>query len=158
MPVSNAANTANAVVIHDNGEAVPASQYLSHLFTTDMDNPASQPSGAQMIAFPVHSANMQPGLYAGSSSIKQAAWLAQPLFLLGNDVQSRAWLAANLPRLRELDAAGIVVNVETYADFRTLQVLADGLPLAPASADGLALSLPVKVYPILIGRNGEISQ
>ncbi len=145
-------------VLHDTGEAVPAGQYWAQFFVTEEDNPSDEPPGKQLVAFPVRTNSMQVGVLASPTSIKQPAWLSHPVFLIGTDQQSRAWLDANLASLRQHQATGIVVNIDSYEVFREMQILAKGLLLAPASADGLALSLGVSVYPILILADGSIVQ
>ncbi len=145
-------------IIHDSGDAVPSAQYLAQLFTVDMDDPASKPVGLNVVSFPVRTASMTPSVLKTPHTINKPEWLVHPVFLIGADRQSRTWLAANLTRLQQLDALGIVVDADDYAAFRALQQVAVGLPLAPASADGLAPSLGLTVYPVLLHIDGEITQ
>lgn len=147
-----------ADVIHDTGEAVPSAQYLAQLFAIDSDNPTQHPPGLQFVNFPIRSDGMTPGILLARSSIKRPAWLAQPVFLIGTDPQSRTWLTQNLARLKTMDALGIVVDVDNYKAFRELQMQAPGVSLAPASANGFAQSLGVSTYPVLIQTDGGIEQ
>ena len=148
-----------AEVIHDSGLTVPSAQYLAQLFTLNQENPAEQPVGTKIVAFPVTTASMTPGALAGSITIKQPVWLAQPVFFIGTDDRSKAWLQEKRDALRSANAIGIVVEAASYAAFRELQLLANGIPLAPASADGgLAQSLGVSAYPFLIRTDGSITQ
>lgn len=145
-------------IIHDSGEAVPSAQYLAHLFTIDADNPASGPVGLQVVSFPVRTGSMKPGVLDTPRTVRKPEWLVHPVFLIGSDQTSRTWLAANLARLQQLHALGIVVDVDDYVAFHALQQSAVGLALAPASMDGLTQSLEVSVYPVLLQLNGEIVQ
>ena len=145
-------------VIHDSNDAVPSAQYLSQLFIIDVDNPNSQAAGLPLVSFPIRTSNMAPGILAKTQSINQPAWLVHSVFLIGTDSQSRTWLTTNLQQLQQRNAMGIVVNVDSYAAFREMQQLAVGLALAPASVDGLAQSLGLSVYPVLLQLNGEITQ
>mgnify|MGYP002713069458 CR=1 FL=1 len=49
------------------------------------------------------------------------------LFLIGDDERSRAWLRQRQAALRELQAVGLVVNVESMAALTALRRLAPGL-------------------------------
>jgi integrating conjugative element protein (TIGR03765 family) len=78
----------------------------------------------------------------------------QPLFLVGDDDLSREWLKTRGDVLRELNAVGLVVNVANPAALENLRRLADGLEMAPASADQLAELLQLSHYPVLITATG----
>jgi integrating conjugative element protein (TIGR03765 family) len=77
-----------------------------------------------------------------------------PLFMIGDDDQSRAWLREHLPRLRALRAVGFVVHVETAEALASLRELAAGLTLVPASGDDLGQRLGLRHYPVLITATG----
>ena len=78
----------------------------------------------------------------------------RPLFLIGDDERSRAWLQQRQAALRELGAVGLVVNVESAAALAELRRLAAGLILSPASGDDLAQRLGLRHYPVLITSTG----
>jgi integrating conjugative element protein (TIGR03765 family) len=73
-----------------------------------------------------------------------------PLFLIGDDPRSRAWLEQRRGRLQQLHAVGLVVNVSTPAALAQLRQTAKGLVLAPVAADELAQRLVLHHYPVLI--------
>lgn len=73
-----------------------------------------------------------------------------PLFLIGDDDRSRAWLRERSPELRVLRAVGFVVNVSSANALASLRELAPGLTLAPASGDDLGARLGLRHYPVLI--------
>ncbi|MAZ71222.1 integrating conjugative element protein [Porticoccus sp.] len=73
-----------------------------------------------------------------------------PFFLVGNDPLSRAWLRQQADVLRNLDAMGLVVNVDTLDELEQLRDSVPGLTLSPVSADELAGRLGLKHYPVLI--------
>ena len=77
-----------------------------------------------------------------------------PLFLVGDDDRSRAWLRQRHKILRELHAVGLVVNVTTPEALAALRRLAPGLMLSPASGDDLAQRLRLRHYPVLITATG----
>jgi integrating conjugative element protein (TIGR03765 family) len=77
-----------------------------------------------------------------------------PLFLIGDDDRSRAWLREHLPRLRTLRAVGFVVRVDSAQALTSLRELASGLTLVPASGDDLGNRLGLRHYPVLITATG----
>ena len=77
-----------------------------------------------------------------------------PLFLVGDDDRSRAWLKQRRVELQAQRAVGLVVNVATPEALAALRRLAPGLVLSPASGDDLAHRLGIKHYPVLITATG----
>jgi integrating conjugative element protein (TIGR03765 family) len=145
-------------IVHDSCNAVPSAQYLAQLFTVDMEDLSSKPTGLNFVTFPVTTTTMSPGTLPAGTRIKQPDWLVQPVFLIGSDPQSRTWLTQHLPALQAANALGIVVSINSYADFRAMQNAAPDVSLAPASADGLACGLGIAVYPVLVHTDGEVTQ
>jgi len=77
-----------------------------------------------------------------------------PIFLIGDDSRSRAWLRANTEKLHALRAVGFVVQVESEDALQSLRHLAPDLTLVPASGDDLAQRLGLKHYPVLVTATG----
>ncbi|SOC44699.1 integrating conjugative element protein [Shinella sumterensis] len=77
-----------------------------------------------------------------------------PMFLVGDDERSRAWLRERGHILRDLNAVGLVVNVETAEALANLRKLAGSLTLSPSSGDDLAGRLGLRHYPVLITATG----
>ena len=100
---------------------------------------------------PVRSERLSPGEV--QRRVIQAPGLT-PIFLIGDDDLSRAWLTERLSALRDRNAIGLVVNVETADALASLRQLAGGLMLAPVSGDDLAARLGLKHYPVLITATG----
>lgn len=111
--------------------------------------PTQRFSEADML--PVRSALLTPGT-VGRREI-QAPGL-RPLFLVGDDERSRAWLRHRADALLELGAIGLVVNVEAPNGLTELRRLAPGLILSLVSADDLARRLHFNHYPVLITATG----
>ncbi|MFG1304678.1 integrating conjugative element protein [Xanthobacter autotrophicus] len=112
--------------------------------------PVGKPaSEADML--PVRSERLSPG--EEPRRVLQAPGLT-PIFLIGDDSRSRAWLMERGSVLRDLNAIGLVVNVETAAALASLRKLAVGLRLAPVSGDDLARRLGLTHYPVLITATG----
>ena len=100
---------------------------------------------------PVRSARLSPG--DEPRRVIRAPGLT-PLFLVGDDDRSRAWLKQRRAELQALRAVGLVVNVATPEALVALRRLAPGLMLSPASGDDLAHRLGIKHYPVLITATG----
>jgi len=111
--------------------------------------PSRQFAEADML--PVHSARLSPGEV--KHRVIQAPGLI-PMFLVGDDDRSRAWLRQRASALRDLGAVGLVVQVESPQALASLRALAPGLTLAPVSGDELAQRLRLRHYPVLITATG----
>lgn len=82
---------------------------------------------------------------------------AAPMFLLGADDVSRRWLAQNKDKLASIHAIGLVINVQTLDELKSLRLIAPELELLPAPADTLSDRLGLHHYPVIISAEG-ISQ
>lgn len=109
------------------------------------DVPRARFSEADLL--PVRSSQLTPGNV--ERRVINAPGLT-PLFLIGDDARSRAWLRARIDSLRTLRAVGFVVNVDSLDALTALRQMAPGLTLAPASGDDLAQRLALHHYPVLI--------
>jgi len=100
---------------------------------------------------PVRSTRLTPGRV-------EARTVALPglpaMFLIGDDPLSRRWLESNLTTLQDLNAWGLVVQVESAAALAELRQLSPGLRLLPASGDQLAEHLGLRHYPVLLTATG----
>ncbi|QEA38633.1 integrating conjugative element protein [Pistricoccus aurantiacus] len=77
-----------------------------------------------------------------------------PIFLIGDDDLSHQWLVQRGDILREMNAVGLVVQVQDIASLKALRAETQGLELRPVSGDGLADRLGLQHYPVLISRRG----
>ncbi|MAM55827.1 MAG: integrating conjugative element protein [Salinicola sp.] len=77
-----------------------------------------------------------------------------PIFLIGDDALSRDWLAQRGDILRDMNAVGLVVQVQDEPSLQALRAEAEGLELRPVSGDGLAGRLGLQHYPVLISARG----
>ncbi|RSH69221.1 integrating conjugative element protein [Stutzerimonas stutzeri] len=116
----------------------------------EMPRPPAQ-AFSESAMLPVRSLRLSPGEVA--RRVIEAPGLP-PLFLVGDDERSRAWLRQRALRLRELDAVGLVVNVVSAEALATLRTLAPELSLAPVAGDDLAERLGLRHYPVLITATG----
>jgi len=143
-----APGSATLIVVRDVG-GVSALPYYAPL---SVDAQVAQPVPGEAPAtsldpFPVHSSQLSPGPVVPRPL--DIAGFA-PIFLIGDDAFSRRWLSEQAPRLRDLHATGFVVEVLSRSAFESLQRLAPGIPLSPASGDDLAQRLKIEHYPVLM--------
>ncbi|WP_437610033.1 integrating conjugative element protein [Erwinia sp. V71] len=100
---------------------------------------------------PVRSERLSPG--DEPRRVIQAPGLT-PVFLIGDDERSRAWLLERKAALHEISAIGLVVNVGSAEELAGLRRLAPELTLSPVSGDDLAQRLGLRHYPVLITPTG----
>ena len=158
---ASATSLAGLTTIHEGGPTVPIGQYLAAFFAQEpaaSDGAASAQGGALPMAFPIATESMRPGLLQAPVRLRTGGWLAAPMFIVGDDPQSRQWLAANRDKLRRLGASGLVINVANLDAFRSLRAVAPDLPMAPGSIEELARQASLSVYPLFVAADGQISQ
>jgi integrating conjugative element protein (TIGR03765 family) len=109
------------------------------------------PTDAEAAMLPVRSTRLSPG--EEPRRVIRAPGL-MPLFLVGNDDRSSAWLRQHRTALQELRAVGLVVNVATPEALAALRRLAPELTLSPVAGDDLAQRLGIRHYPVLITATG----
>ena len=155
------ADNTQLIIVEDRG-GVSALPYYQALDLPSKGAPIDSPSHVEVLAAPPHpfseadmlpvsSALLSPGSVERRSI--QAPGL-QPLFLVGDDELSQAWLRERAASLLTLNAVGLVVNVDTAEGLARLRELAPGLTLSPVSGDDLAQRLELRHYPVLITPTG----
>jgi len=76
-----------------------------------------------------------------------------PFFIIGADPVSAAWLQNKATELRRINAVGLVTQVNSISELKTLSSLAQGLELQPVNADDIARTFSFQHYPVLITYN-----
>ncbi|MBV59831.1 MAG: integrating conjugative element protein [Nevskiales bacterium] len=155
------AQTASAplIVVEDRGGASALPYYRSLNPQPDRATPSTPiplprvgtTTDAEAAMLPVRSAHLSPGDVP--RRVIRVPGLT-PLFLIGDDARSRAWLRQRQAALRDQQAVGLVVNVESMAALTALRRLAPDLTLSPTSGDDLAQRLDLRHYPVLITATG----
>ncbi|MFP3493582.1 integrating conjugative element protein [Pseudomonas sp. SIMBA_059] len=100
---------------------------------------------------PVKSERLSPGKVENREANNPGL---APIFLIGDDDLSRRWLTSRKEVLRQLNAVGLVVNVQRLEALTELRDLGTGLDMVPVSADELAERLDIQHYPLLITATG----
>ncbi|HCE5828580.1 TPA: integrating conjugative element protein [Pseudomonas aeruginosa] len=148
------------IVVEDHGgtSALPYYQALDLPPRKDQPGPPriSVPSSggktfSEADMLPVRSERLSPG--DEPRRVIQAPGLT-PVFLIGDDERSRAWLLERKAALAEISAIGLVVNVGSAESLAGLRKLAPELTLSPVSGDDLAQRLGLRHYPVLITASG----
>jgi integrating conjugative element protein (TIGR03765 family) len=93
-------------------------------------------SEAEAALLPVRSTMLSPG--EDPPPALHAPGL-MPIFLIGDDDLSRAWLRERYSALRDMRAVGFAVNVSTPASLAALRRLVPELSLSPVSGDDRAV-------------------
>ncbi len=138
------------------GPAVPVAPYLSHLL-------AGQDQPLTGVAFPLVS-RLKPGrLKAGLGPVLDSRWLTEPVFVIGADEASIAWLTRQGEALRRLGASGVVLAAQDATAFKRVQQLANehSLPIAHGPDRWLEERLLARnagVLPVLILLDGHATQ
>lgn len=81
---------------------------------------------------------------------------ASPLFIIGDDAESRQWLQRNAKKLETIHALGFVANVDDSEHLQSLQSLTKA-PLFPANVDDLMDIFQEDHYPLVV-HEGELWQ
>jgi integrating conjugative element protein (TIGR03765 family) len=138
-------NGAEPVVIFDNGRTtrLPLQSQPLHVQT-----PVSANFDVQIAPFPVKTLSLSPGKV--DSRTIDLPYLDRPLFIVGADPLSIRWLRLHQAQLKQLNAIGLAVNVETQAQFQQLQNAAGGLAIHLLAGDAIAAQLALAHYPVLI--------
>ncbi|VVP21822.1 integrating conjugative element protein [Pseudomonas fluorescens] len=100
---------------------------------------------------PVHSAHLTPGAVPPRKLDLPGI---TPLFLVGQDATSLAWLSQHAQTLQDLGASGLAVEVADAQALRRIQATAPGLNIWPVSGDDIAERLELEHYPVLITPSG----
>lgn len=152
---------AAVTTIHEGGPTVPIGQYLAAFFAQEpaaSHNATPAEGGALPMTFPIATESMRPGRLQVPMQLRTAGWLAAAMFIIGDDPQSRQWLAANRDKLRRVGASGLVINVASLDAFRSLRSVAPDVPMAPGSIEELAGQAGLSVYPLFVTADGQVSQ
>lgn len=81
------------------------------------------------------------------------ATLPAPLFIVGDDSRSLAWLQQNHSVLQRLQAIGWAVNVRDQSALNRIKAAAPGLGVMPMHLDDFAGRIGLQHYPALITRD-----
>lgn len=78
--------------------------------------------------------------------------LPQPIFLIGKDTESLAWLQEHKARLQTLKAIGFLIEANTPEEWKAIQASAAELPIIPANGSIFVKRFKVEHYPVLISQ------
>lgn len=160
IPTANAQTA--AIVIHDSGQTLPIAPYLAPLYAEQVParrrssaNPPLQVATPMSAMFPLKTTKLSPGKIS-PTNVKML--MPMPIFVVGDDPQSRAWMTRNSKVLFELQATGIVVQAATEDNFWALRNAYPALRMVPSHGDDLYRTFGLNAYPFLIKTDGEVVQ
>ncbi len=158
MALSQAQAPAGALTHIDAGPAVPASPYFSFLIAGE-----DQDGVLKGVRFPMISQLRPEPLGQASPAVLDSRWMTQPIFVIGADERSYAWLQQHAQDLRRSGAAGLVLSAANVEAFKRVQRLASqhNLPIAPGPDQWLEQQLMdhgVGVMPLVIGLDGRVQE
>lgn len=145
-------NTSEAVtIIYDSGNTFSIAPYVPGRVDSEVVRVAPNQNSAPF-QLPIETPAMRPGrVMVTPISLR---YLQQPLFLVGSDPVSQAWLEEKQQALIEISAVGLLIEAKDMADVETMLSIAGDLRLVPASAQGFAEKLGLTYYPILLSKDG----
>ena len=136
------------VVIYDNGRTRSLPAVPNKISVQIPSSSALKKSPTYFSGLPVSTVSMSPGRV--EARVINRPDLTQPIFIVGADPMSLRWLETHRERLRQLNALGIAVNVETPQQLDQLRQVSGGVPVNPVAGDKIALQLGLAHYPVLV--------
>lgn len=152
--------SAELIVIFDNGQTRPLSDFLGPLDSGKSDKVPSYSQKPQLGAADVSSLLpiRSPGLTPGKITPRaHQVPFAQAFFMIGSDAISKRWLKQHRKALKQMGAVGLLVDATSLEDLRAITELADGLSITPASGSDIAKAIGIRHYPVGIS-GGHIWQ
>ncbi len=161
--------TASAVppiIIHDAGGTEPIAPYMAPYMEPAPEPGVTMPPNPDPPSIdtldltrqlPVTTPTLQPGLLLEDATLEvfeRLRFLARPFCVVGSDPKSLQWLTTHGDKLREMEATCLAVEVPDTQAWEALVEAARGLPIAPVPGEELAETFGLRVYPVLIARDG----
>lgn len=81
----------------------------------------------------------------------------RPFFIIGYDQHSAEWLEANRNYLIDINARGLVTNVKSEQQMKTLRAYGGDLPLDAIPIESIAAVFGLEFYPVLVTKE-EVTQ
>ena len=147
-------------VLYNSGDTQPLAPLLQASGLDDdtalpapPENPPLEPIMSQALQqrSVIQSPGLTPGVQTRIATGKAGTVLPRPLFLVGADERSLAWLAEHRERLMHIGAVGLIVQANGETDIEKVRAVAGKLQLAAGSGAMLARHFGLTHYPILIG-------
>jgi integrating conjugative element protein (TIGR03765 family) len=150
------------LVLYDSGATQSIEPYLAPVHVVRgaelaqrQRSAAPRPTGDGL---PVHTPELSvgplPQAAPAAEVLERLARLPQPVFLVGADSDSLAWLAGHRAALAEHGAVGFLVEAQTQAQLEAVRAAGEGLAIVPSSASQLAQVLGLTRYPVLLSAEG----
>ncbi|MBL4885686.1 MAG: integrating conjugative element protein [Planctomycetaceae bacterium] len=145
-------NTSEAVtIIYDSGNTYSIAPYVPGRVDSEVVRVVPNQNSAPF-QLPIETPSMRPGRVTVTPM--SLRYLQQPLFLVGSDPASQAWLEDKKQALTEINAVGLLIEAKDMSDVELMLSIAGDLRLIPASAQGFAEKLGLTYYPVLLSKDG----
>ncbi len=124
---------------------------LQSINQSNINDVVKKPAKVKFDYLPIKTPNMMPGaVQARKINFPQ---LLYPIFLVGSDENSLQWLEKYAPRLKKLHAVGLLVQANTKNNIKSINQVANGVPIIPASGFQIGKQFGVKHYPVLFSKH-----
>lgn len=145
-------NTSEAVtIIYDSGNTYSIAPYVPGRVDSEVVRVVPNQNFAPF-QLPIETPSMRPGRVTVTPM--SLRYLQQPLFLVGSDPASQAWLEDKKQELTQINAVGLLIEAKDMSDVELMLSIAGDLRLVPASAQGFAEKLGLTYYPVLLSKDG----
>ena len=151
LPFAAPSVSGELTVIFDNGQARPLADFLGPLERTKDNNERGADKNKQLgaanveLLLPIRSVGLTPGkVTARAHNVP----FARAFFLIGSDGWSKRWLVQHRKVLKDIGAVGMLVEATRIEDLREIAMLAEGLPITPASGSDIAKAIGIDHYPV----------
>ena len=140
-------------VLYDSGQTRPLAPLLEQAGLLVRQAPAVQPPPPPSppdplrVSTPALTPGPQPRVPLGPAR----GALPRPLFLVGADPLSLAWLQKHRERLKEIGAVGLIIEAPDGDAVRRMRQAGAGLTMGVGSGADLAWLFSLQHYPVLIG-------
>tara|TARA_R110002167_G_scaffold204404_11_gene408591 strand:+ start:7425 stop:7976 length:552 start_codon:yes stop_codon:yes gene_type:complete len=143
------------------GGGVPISKYIpDSAMPDDHGKKLFEDRGRKKLLssqYPVRTPSMSVGPVSASEleKLPKNNVVVQPMFIIGYDRVSMAWLQNNKEFLRSNHAIGLVVNVDNAQQMDQLIAIAgEGVRMQPTPGEDMAEHMGIRHYPFYIDKNG----
>jgi integrating conjugative element protein (TIGR03765 family) len=109
---------------------------------------AKKPLGPVFNPFPIES-NLQLGKQHSFTHNKP---VDEPFFIIGGDAQSLRWVSENYHYFLEIQAKGLITNLNSQEEFDNIQMLFPDVRLIAVNVDDMTTLFGIQHYPVFINK------
>ena len=129
---------------------LPRDPKVKQRIIDDLKARAAAAGTASGVQVPIITPSLHPGAFRSRDAFFPN--LIQPLFIVGSDPRSLAWLKQWRDVLYKLGAIGWVVQAHDAADLKAIATAGHGMKFMAMSGKGISHIFGIKTYPVLISQ------